>query len=242
MSEERLQKLISQAQIASRRAAEEMIREGRVTINGRVAQLGDKADPAIHDVRVDGKRLAAQPEYVYILLNKPRGVVSANKAERHERRRLVRELVPHKGHLFSVGRLDAESEGLILLTNDGALADRLMHPRYGHTKTYEVLVEGQPSRDALDQWRQGVPIGDEMSAPAKVRLLSSSPEGTWLQVILREGRKRQIRRIASQLGHPVKRLIRTKIEMLEIGHLRPGEWRELSPAEIRMLKGKKQGS
>lgn len=238
MSEERLQKLISQAQIASRRAAEQMIRDGRVTVDGRVAQLGDKADPAVQDVRVDGKRLAAEPEYVYILLHKPRGVVSSNKAERHERRRLVRELVPHKGHLFSVGRLDAESEGLILLTNDGALADQLMHPRYGHTKTYEVLVEGEPARATLEQWRQGVPLGDEVAAPAKVRVLSASEQETWLQVVLREGRKRQIRRIASQLGHPVKRLIRTKIEMLEIGRLRPGEWRELSPREVRQLKGK----
>jgi pseudouridine synthase len=238
MSEERLQKLISQARIASRRAAEQMILEGRVTVDGRVAQLGDKADPAVHDIRVDGKRLAARPEYVYILLNKPRGVVSANKREAHEKRRLVRELVPHKGHLFTVGRLDADSEGLVLLTNDGELADRLMHPRYGHTKTYEVLVEGTPTQDALDQWRQGVPLGDEISAPAKVRVMTTTPEGTWLQVILREGRKRQIRRIASQLGYPVKRLIRTKIEMLEIGHLRPGQWRELSPAEVRLLKEK----
>jgi 23S rRNA pseudouridine2605 synthase len=137
-----------------------------------------------------------------------------------------------------VGRLDADSEGLVLLTNDGELADRLMHPRYGHTKTYEVLVEGTPTQDALDQWRQGVPLGDEISAPAKVRVMTTTPEGTWLQVILREGRKRQIRRIASQLGYPVKRLIRTKIEMLEIGHLRPGQWRELSPAEVRLLKEK----
>ncbi|MEL7672708.1 MAG: pseudouridine synthase, partial [Chloroflexota bacterium] len=233
----RLQKLISQAQIASRRAAEEMIRAGRVTVDGRVAQLGDKADPAVQDVRVDGRRLAAAPDYVYILLYKPRGVVSSNKREAHEKRPLVRSLIPHEGHLFTVGRLDADSEGLILLTNDGALADRLMHPKYGHAKTYEVLVEGQPSRATLDKWRQGVPLGDEVSAPAKVRVLEVKPNETWIQVIMREGRKRQIRRIASQLGHPVKRLIRTQIEMLTIGRLQPGEWRKLSPREVRKLKG-----
>ncbi|HMM26899.1 MAG TPA: pseudouridine synthase [Aggregatilineaceae bacterium] len=237
MPEERLQKLISQAQIASRRAAEEMIRAGRVTVDGRVAQLGDKADPAVQDVRVDGRRLAAAPDYVYILLYKPRGVVSSNKREAHEKRPLVRSLIPHEGHLFTVGRLDADSEGLILLTNDGALADRLMHPKYGHAKTYEVLVEGQPSRATLDKWRQGVPLGDEVSAPAKVRVLEVKPNETWIQVIMREGRKRQIRRIASQLGHPVKRLIRTQIEMLTIGRLQPGEWRKLSPREVRKLKG-----
>lgn len=237
MPEERLQKLISQAQIASRRAAEEMIRAGRVTVDGRIAQLGEKADPAVQDVRVDGRRLAATPNYVYILLYKPRGVVSANKREAHEKRPLVRSLIPHEGHLFTVGRLDADSEGLILLTNDGTLADRLMHPKYGHAKTYEVLVEGQPDRATLDKWRQGVPLGDEVSAPAKVRVLEEKPNETWIQVIMREGRKRQIRRIASQLGHPVKRLIRTQIEMLTIGRLQPGEWRELSPREIRKLKG-----
>lgn len=237
MPEERLQKLISQAQIASRRAAEEMIRAGRVTVDGRIAQLGEKADPAIQDVRVDGRRLAATPDYVYILLYKPRGVVSANKREAHEKRPLVRSLIPHEGHLFTVGRLDTDSEGLILLTNDGTLADRLMHPKYGHAKTYEVLVEGQPDRATLDKWRQGVPLGDEVSAPAKVRVLEVKPAETWIQVIMREGRKRQIRRIASQLGHPVKRLIRTQIEMLTIGRLQPGEWRELSPREIRKLKG-----
>jgi len=237
MPEERLQKLISQAQIASRRAAEELIRAGRVTVDGRVAQLGEKADPAVQDVRVDGRRLAATPNYVYILLHKPRGVVSANKREAHEKRPLVRSLIPHEGHLFTVGRLDADSEGLILLTNDGTLADRLMHPKYGHAKTYEVLVEGQPSRATLDKWRQGVPLGDEVSAPARIRVLEEKPNETWIQVIMREGRKRQIRRIASQLGHPVKRLIRTQIEMLTIGRLQPGEWRELSPREVRKLKG-----
>lgn len=232
---ERLQKLISQAGIASRRAAEDMIREGRVMLNGRPAQLGDKADLSRDKVTVDGKPLA-QPEFVYYLLNKPRGVISSNRRQRQDKRPLVVELIPHEGHIYSVGRLDADSEGLILLTNDGDLADKLMHPRYEHTKTYHVLVEGSPSPHVLEQWRNGVDLNGKRTAPAKVRVLSEKHDSTWLQVVLREGRKRQIRRVAALLGHPVRRLIREKIAFLELDRLKPGEWRELTPREIRRLK------
>jgi pseudouridine synthase len=233
--EERLQKLISQAGIASRRTAEDLIRQGRVTVNGKVAALGAKADLTRDEVRVDGEPLAA-PKFVYYLLNKPRNVVSSNKSLPGDRRKLVRELVPHEGHLFSVGRLDAESEGLILLTNDGELADKLMHPRYGHTKTYEVLIAGAPSQKTLDAWRNGVVVDGERTAPARVRVIEQRPDDTRLQIVMREGRKRQIRRVAETLGHQVKRLVRTKIEFLEIGHLKPGQWRELSPREVKLLK------
>lgn len=233
---ERLQKLISQAGIASRRAAEDMIRQGRVRVNGRVAQIGEKADLATDTVTVDGEALQAKPTFVYLLVNKPRGVISTNKRQHQEKRKMVRELVPHEGHLFTIGRLDAESEGLIILTNDGELADRLMHPRYEHTKTYDVLVEGTPNRHTLEQWRAGVMLDEKRTAPAKVRVIEERPGDTWLQVTLREGRKRQIRRVAGILGHPAKRLIRVKIEMLEIGHLKPGEWRELTPREVELLK------
>lgn len=232
---ERLQKLLSQTGIASRRAAEDMIRAGRVTLNGKRAQLGDKADLSQDDVRVDGQPLKP-PEFVYYLLYKPRGVISSNKRQHQETRKLVRELIPHEGHLFTIGRLDVESEGLIIMTNDGALADRLMHPRYEHTKTYEVLVEGKPSPRALEQWRNGVDLDGKPTAPAKVRVLSERDDSTWLQVVLREGRKRQIRRVAGILGYPVRRLIRTKIEFLQIGHLKPGQWRMLSPKEVQQLK------
>lgn len=235
MAEERLQKLMSQAGVASRRAAEDMIRQGRVTLNGEVAQLGAKADLTRDTVKVDGKPLS-RPTFVYYLLYKPVNVLCSNKRQGKETRRLVRELVPHEGHLFTVGRLDADSEGLIVLTNDGELADKLMHPRYGHRKTYEVLVHGTPSPQALDAWRNGIDLDGKRTVPAKVRVLNARGEDTWLQVVLREGRKRQIRRIASQLGHPVKRLVRTKIDFLEIGHLKPGQWRELSPNEVRQLK------
>jgi 23S rRNA pseudouridine2605 synthase len=233
--EERLQKLISQAGIASRRAAEDLIRQGRVTVNEKVAQLGDKADLSRDTVKVDGETLKP-PEFVYFLLNKPRNVVSTNRRQPQEDRRIVRDLIPYKGHLFTVGRLDADSEGLILLTNDGDLADRLMHPRYGHNKTYEVLVEGIPAPKTLEAWRHGIVLDEERTAPAKVRVLEQRVNETRLEVVMREGRKRQIRRVASLLGHPVKRLVRVKIEFLEIGHLRPGQWRTLSPKEVRLLK------
>jgi 23S rRNA pseudouridine2605 synthase len=234
--EERLQKLISQAGITSRRAAEDLIRQGRVTVNGKAAHLGDKADLTRDEVRVDGHKLEAKPEFVYVLLNKPRGVICTNQPYPGDKRRTVRSLIPHEGHIYTVGRLDADSEGVILLTNDGELANKLTHPRYEHTKTYRVLVEGTPSRQTLDTWRQGVMLDEKRTAPAKVRVLSSGPEGTWLQIVMREGRKRQIRRVAAMLGHPVKHLIRIQIAMLEIGHLRSGQWRELSAKEVRLLK------
>jgi 23S rRNA pseudouridine2605 synthase len=233
--EERLQKLISQAGIASRRAAEDLIRAGRVTVNGNVAKLGDKADLGRDTVRVDGEALKP-PEFVYFLLYKPYGVVSTNRRQPQEKRRIVRDLIPHKGHLFTVGRLDADSEGLILLTNDGDLADKLMHPRYGHRKTYEVLVAGTPDANTLNAWRNGVMLDDGRTAPAKVRVIEQRARDTRLEIVMREGRKRQIRRVASMLGHPVKQLIRTRIEFLEIGHLRPGQWRTLSSKEVRLLK------
>ncbi len=233
---ERLQKLISQAGIVSRRAAEDLIRAGRVTVNGKVAQLGDKADLEHDTVMVDGQRLRAEVEHVYYLLNKPRGVLSTNKRIGKERRKLVRELVPHKGHLFSVGRLDADSEGLILLTNDGELAHRLTHPRFGHTKTYHALVEGSPTEETLTVWRRGVILDGEKTAPVKVRVLSRSQHESLLELTMREGRKRQIRRTALMLGHPVKRLTRVRIDFLELGHLQPGQWRKLTPNEVRRLK------
>ena len=174
---ERLQKLISQAGIASRRAAERLIEDGRVTVNGQVAHLGDKADPAHDVVMVDGQRLEAEPKMVYYLLYKPRGVISSNRRFPNQDRPIVRELVPHKGHLFSVGRLDADSEGLIILTNDGELANRLMHPRYEHTKTYHVLVEGEPS---LKHSSSGATACCWMTRqpPGKVRVLSQDEDGT----------------------------------------------------------------
>jgi pseudouridine synthase len=237
--EERLQKLISQAGIASRRAAEQLIEAGRVTVNGKVAKLGDKADLSQDTVKVDGQTLKAPAEFIYILLYKPRGIVSTTIAQRQDKRRTVRDLVPVEGHLFTVGRLDANSEGLMLLTSDGELANQMTHPRYGHLKTYQVLVEGLPSEEKLERWRTGIMLEDKMTAPAKVRVLSNDHKGTWIEVVMREGRKRQIRDIASILGHPVNQLIRTKIDTLDISRMRPGEWRYLTPTEVRELKKSK---
>jgi len=240
VTEERLQKLISQAGIASRRASEEMIRQGRVTVNGKVAQVGDKADLEHDIVKVDGEPLKEQ-HFVYFLLYKPLNVVSTTQRQRQERRQIVRDLIPFEGHLFLVGRLDADSEGLVLLTNDGDLADRLTHPRYGHTKTYRVLITGSPSPKTLEAWRHGVVLEGERTAPAQVRVLSEEPGETWLQIVMREGRKRQIRETANLFGHAVKRLIRVKLDFLEIGNLKPGQWRALSAAEVRQLKKSPKG-
>jgi pseudouridine synthase len=236
--EERLQKLISQAGIASRRAAEEIIRQGRVTVNGQVAKVGDKADLERDAVKVDGQALKPVHKFEYILLYKPRGVVSTNQPRPGDRRPTVRSLIPVEGHLFTVGRLDAESEGLILITNDGELSNQLMHPRYEHTKTYHVLVEGKPIAKTLDVWRKGVMLDGEMTAPARVRVLSVGDNDTWLEVIMREGRKRQIRHVAELLGHPVRQLIRVKIGTLDIGRMRPGEWRRLTLKEVSQLKAR----
>jgi 23S rRNA pseudouridine2605 synthase len=234
--QERIQKLMAQAGIASRRDAEALIAEGRVTVNGQRANLGDKADPAVDDVRVDGERLRVESERVYVMLNKPMGVVTAVRAQEQEKRRTVRDLVPVEGHLYPVGRLDADSEGLVLLTNDGELAERLSHPRYQHPKVYEVLLPGAVTDEALDIWRRGILLDDGLTMPVEIRVLTRDKDATWIRVTMREGRKRQIRRIASTLGYPVKRLIRTELDALQLGALKTGEWRYLTDAEIKALQ------
>jgi 23S rRNA pseudouridine2605 synthase len=235
VTEERLQKLISQAGLTSRRDAEDLIQQGRVTVNGQVAQVGDKADLEKDVIKVDGVALKA-PDFVYYLLYKPYNVVSATQRQPQEQRRIVRDLIPFEGHLFMVGRLDADSEGLMLLTNDGELANRLTHPRYGHTKTYHVLVVGTPSPKVLDAWRAGIVLEGVRTAPAQVRVLSQEVGETWLEIVMCEGRKRQIREVASLLGHPVKRLLRVKLDFLEVGKLKPGQWRPLTAHEVKQLK------
>jgi pseudouridine synthase len=234
--QERLQKLMAQAGIASRREAETMITQGRVWVNGHTAKLGDKADPATDDIRVDGQRLRIESERLYIMLNKPMGIVTAVRTQAQEHRRTVRDLIPVRGHLYPVGRLDADSEGLLILTNDGELAQKLTHPRYEHPKVYEVALRGSVSEDALNIWRRGIMLDDGPAKPADVRVLSRDADVTRLRVMMREGRKRQIRRIATALGHPVTRLVRTQFDTLSLGALRPGEWRYLTPDEIAALQ------
>lgn len=231
---ERLQKVMAQAGIGSRRACEEIIRQGRVEVEGKIATLGLKVDPARQRVVVDGQPLTRAESRVYVALYKPRGVLAVSRDDRG--RRTVRDLLPLSGHLYPVGRLDATSEGLILLTNDGALANRLTHPRYRHSKEYKVYVAGQPSEKTLRQWQQGIFVDGKRTAPADVAVLRRERDHTWLRVVMREGRKRQIRRVAAKLGHPVRRLIRVRIGPLQLRDLKPGEWRHLTDQEIRSMR------
>jgi pseudouridine synthase len=227
---------MSQAGIASRRESETLITQGRVTINGRKAVIGDKADPEIDDVRVDGTRLRIEDKRVYIVVNKPMGVVTTVHAQEQEKRQTIREMLPVEGYLYPVGRLDADSEGLILMTNDGELAQRLTHPSFRHAKVYEVTVLGRIPDDRLDIWRRGIVLDDGPTLPVEVKVLQRDAKFSVLQVTMQEGRKRQIRRIGVALGHPVKKLVRTHFATLALGNLKPGEWRHLEASEVRALQ------
>jgi pseudouridine synthase len=236
MAQERVQKLMARANIASRRKSEEIILEGRVQVNGKIITLGDKADPQSDTITVDGQRLQLQNfETRYYVFHKPTNVLSTNKAPEGDDRSTVRELIPVEGHLFSIGRLDAESEGLIVLTNDGDVANKLSHPRYEHTKTYNVTVYGKPDSDTLVKWENGVWLDGTRTAPCFIRVIEENPETTTLRIIMIEGRKRQIRRVASMLGHPVKKLVRTHIGQLGLGTLRRGTWYRLEEEEVQAM-------
>jgi len=232
---DRLQKILARAGHGSRRACEELIRQGRVAVNGQVAQLGQRADPERDRITVDGKQVQVGDACIYVALHKPRGVLS-DEGDGSGRLSTVRNLVPLPGHLFPVGRLDLRSEGLVLLTNDGELGHLLTHPRHEHAKEYHVLVAGYPSDEVLRQWRRGVFLDGQWTAPADVSILRLERDHTWLRVVLREGRKRQIRRVGAMLGHPVHRLIRVRIGPLRLGDLKPGQWRRLTDAEISALR------
>jgi 23S rRNA pseudouridine2605 synthase len=233
--EERLQKILAQAGLGSRRACEELIKNGRVTVNGKIAILGSKAVAQQDHIQVDGKPIKPPEEFQYIALNKPRGVLSTVTTP--DPRPTVRDLVPVRGTLYPVGRLDIDSEGLILLTNDGELANQLTHPRYGHEKEYRVLVARHPDEKQLDAWRHGVVMEDGYrTAPVHVEVESHSGKGSWLRVVMREGRKRQIRDTCHQIGLPVVSIIRIRIGSLRLGNLKSREWRHLTNAEINALK------
>lgn len=234
MAKERLQKLMAHAGVASRRKSEEIIEQKRVTVNGKVAELGTKADPETDDIRVDGRRLKLPEAYEYVMLNKPRDVISDEDVGGNWP--AARELIPIEGHLYPVGRLDVKSEGLMLFTNDGDLAHRLTHPSYEHPKTYHVWVVGHPDEDTLNAWREGVTIEGERTLPAEVSRLRKTRDATLLEIVMREGRKRQIRRVAATLGCPVQRLERVKLGPLALEDLPTGSWRRLTPEEIQALK------
>lgn len=237
--EERLQKILARAGFGSRRSCEELIRQKRVAVNGRLARLGQKADPERDQITLDGELVHAGGSFTYIALHKPQGVLSAERDD-SGRFSTVRDLVPLPGHLFPVGRLDLRSEGLVLLTNDGELTNLLTHPRYEHQKEYWVDVQGHPQEETLNHWRRGVFLDERRTAPAEVSVISHSKHHTRLRVVLREGRKRQIRRIAIELGHPVRRLVRVRIGPVYLGDLKPGQWRTLSERELKQLRKLKQ--
>jgi 23S rRNA pseudouridine2605 synthase len=238
MSEERVQKILASVGLGSRRSCEKFIIAGRVTVNGKPITLGAKADPFKDQIRLDGRLIKTKTKFSYIALYKPRGILSSTKSEYG--RKSVVDLIPNDEKLFPVGRLDIESEGLILLTNDGDLANRLTHPRYKHEKEYRVLIAKHPDNEQLSTWTRGVVLEDGYrTKPVKVSIEKFHGKGTWLRVIMTEGRKRQIRETAYQLGLPIAKLIRVRISTLALGNLKSGQYRELSSQEIKQLKQQK---
>jgi 23S rRNA pseudouridine2605 synthase len=230
---ERLQKALARAGIASRRKAEEMIRAGRVQINGViVTEMGQQVE-AQDRILVDGRPLQTPPAHLYIMLNKPRGVLSTARDEHG--RQTVLDLVPHRERLFPVGRLDRESEGLILLTNDGELTQRLTHPRYEHEKEYRVLVRGTPSAEALRRLRAGLILEDGTVRADDVEVMQGGGTSL-LRIVIHEGRKHLVRRMCEALGYPALRLIRVRMGPLELGPLAPGRHRALTVEEIGKLR------
>jgi 23S rRNA pseudouridine2605 synthase len=237
---ERLQKILSQWGIASRRQAEQMILDGRVRVNGTVVQLGQQANPEHDQIEVDGNLVqpSDRPALVYLLLHKPLGVVST--CDDPQGRQTVLDLLPtslrsHNG-IHPVGRLDVYSSGALLLTNDGALTFGLTHPRHSIPKTYQVWVQGQPTTETLNHWRQGIRLDGQLTRSADVDVLEARLEQTLLRVVLREGKNRQIRRIAERLGHPVIKLHRVAIGAVTLGNLPSGKYRSLRKTEVEFLK------
>jgi 23S rRNA pseudouridine2605 synthase len=228
----KLQKAIAHSGLMSRRAAEELIAQGRVTVDGRPARIGQRVDPETQEVAVDGKPIPIRPGLVWYLLYKPVGVIST--ADDPQGRRTVVDLVPSEPRVYPVGRLDADSEGLIVLTNDGRLANYLTHPRYGVEKTYLVLVEGRPGK-WVDQLTEGVDLDDGMAAARRARVVDTLKGRTLVEIVMTEGRKREIRRMCSALGHEVVRLVRTAIGPISDRQLKPGTWRHLEPEEVAAL-------
>ena len=263
MTEERLQKVLAAAGVASRRASEKLITSGRVRVDGQVVTtLGTKVDPAKADVSVDGRSVRFTDSNVYFRVYKPRGILSDIGGDTRGRRTVARLLPQGAGRVFPVGRLDLNSEGLVLLTDDGELANKLTHPRFEHPKTYYVLVSQRPPVDVLVRLREGVELESGRTAPARVEVAEGLPErlmldkgthsfaaapedgwkgsppekGVWLRIVLREGKKRQIRHMASAVGIGLRRLIRWSIGPLTLEGLEPGMARELTPGEVYALK------
>ena len=235
MTLERLQKILARAGVASRRACEELVAAGRVTVDGRaVTELGAKADPETQEVRLDGRRVRSE-SLQYWMLNKPKGVVCTHDDPAGRSRPL--DFIPDaQARLFPVGRLDADSKGLLLLTNDGALANRLTHPRYEVPKTYQATVAGRITGKEVQRLLKGVHLAEAKTGRPKVKVLKRSRSRSLIQVTIFEGRNRQVRRMLARLGHPVRELVRTRIGRLSLRGLGPGRARRLTPAEVEYLK------
>lgn len=240
MEKERLQKILSRSGYGSRRDCEKIIADSRVTVNNQLAILGDKADFKTDIIRVDNI-IITKPESdtFYLAFYKPRKVLSEIK--KLDDRTVITDFIPINDYFFIVGRLDFDSEGLLLLTNDGEIANQLTHPRYEHEKEYHVQLSRVPDQEQLNIWRKGVVIeGGYRTMPARVDILPQEKTGKWLRVILKEGKKRQIREIGISIGLPIRRIIRRRIGPIEAGRLKPGEWRHLTSQEIRSLKNLKK--
>lgn len=231
---QRLQKVLAAAGHGSRRACEDLIRVGRVTVDGRVAHLGDRADPSEQVIEVDGVRVRPASRTVVYLLNKPRGYVCTAKDESGQP--AATSLVPPRPRVFTVGRLDKDTEGLILLTNDGDLAQRVAHPRWQLEKTYVASVAGVMGDRALGRLRRGVQLEDGLAKPARAKILARRKASTLVEIVVAEGRNRLVRRLLDAVGHPVRRLVRVAIGPLRDERLEPGKWRRLSQSEIGALE------
>ncbi len=232
---ERLQKVLARAGFGSRRSCEVLIKSGKVSVDGQVARLGQRVDPNLEQIEVEGKRIQLQ-DNIYIMLNKPKGIISSTVDELNQGRPTIIDIVGLPGHLYPVGRLDKNSQGLILLTNDGELTHRLTHPRYEHSKSYRVVVEGDMPDAAIKKWRSGIWLDGRKTAPVEIKVHGRRKGLSHLQIVMREGRKRQIRRTAAQLGNPVVSIIREKIGPIKLGDLPEGKWRYLTENEVASLK------
>ncbi len=237
---ERLQKILSRMGMTSRRKAEQWIREGRVTVNGQPGRIGDKADPVNDHIRVDGRRVVPASSSLYILLNKPKKTITT--AEDPEGRRTVFDLLKEeKPRLFPIGRLDYDAEGVLLLTNDGEMAHRLAHPSFQVPRTYWVKLKGKPSREEIGKLSRGITLEDGRTKPCRIVPLRESGENLWVEMVLREGRNRQVKRMWEKAGYFVLKLKRVEFAGLTVSGLAPGEYRFLKDREVKALKKTAQG-
>lgn len=233
--EQRIQKIIAQMGIASRRKAEDLIAEGRVTVNGKIAEIGMKADPSKDHLKVDGKLLIRREPKIYLMFNKPKGVVTS-LADPEGRQTIKDYLKGVRYRVFPVGRLDYDSEGLLLLTNDGEFANALMHPSGKIQKTYVVKVRGIISDSKIQKLRQGVGLEDGKTLPARARFVRQSENNSWIEITITEGRKRQVRRMVEAIGHPALKLRRISVSSVKLSGLKIGELRPLSEKELLSLR------